>query len=96
MEKLKHTIKKLLTVNTLLRDDYVLLYQSYLAENGISVFDATYAAVKWLQCEGKIKSESSVERVSRLLQEKNPHLRGANWSKRQRKSVEVRKNIKNL
>ena len=85
-------VKQKLVTNSLLRDSNERLYYEYLKESG---YDTSKSVKEFLKDMEKrnIKYLDSIARVSRLLQEENPHLRGKLWKKRKKKSVEIKHEI---
>tara|TARA_R110001606_G_scaffold336338_1_gene484295 strand:+ start:354 stop:659 length:306 start_codon:yes stop_codon:yes gene_type:complete len=76
-----------------LRDSNEKLYYVYLKEIGYDI--DVKSAIDLLQDMNKRKIPylDSISRASRLVQEEYSHLRGKNWNKRKKKSVEVKHEI---
>ncbi len=90
-DKLEWVRNKLIE-NPALRDSNERLYYNYLIESG---YDMTKNVKEFLKdMENRIIPYSdSISRASRLIQEKNIHLRGKLWNKRKVKSREVKEEI---
>jgi hypothetical protein len=77
------------------RDSNELLYYLFLQELGYDVLKPVKEFLKDMN-EGKIPYIDTIGRVSRKIQEENPHLRGLYWGKRQKKEVKIRKEIRKI
>ena len=90
--ELKVWVKKKLISNPKLRDSNERLYYHYLLESGYDMSKDVKSFLKDMESR-KIKYLDSISRASRLVQEKNPNLRGKTWKKRKKKSIEIKAEI---
>jgi|AntDeeMinimDraft_6_1070357.scaffolds.fasta_scaffold21087_2 hypothetical protein len=90
--ELKEWTKQKLISNPKFRDSNEKLYYEYLKEEGYDLSKNVKEFLKDMETR-KIKYLDSISRASRLVQENNPYLRGKNWKKRKKKSIEVKKEI---
>jgi len=87
--ELKDWVKEKLTKYPKLRDSNEKLYYKYLLETGYDTSKNVKEFLKDMETR-EIKYLDSIGRASRLVQEEHPHLRGKNWKKRKKKSVDVK------
>lgn len=89
VSNVKHILTNLPTArdnNNYLWFTYINLYSKIYGEDAI---EQLYNAMEIK----KVPSFETLARFSRQLQEKNPHLRGREWEKRQRKQVKFQSDL---
>ena len=90
--EMKQWVKDELISNPKLRDSNELLYYKYLQKINYDTSKSIKSFLKDMESRN-IKYVDSIARVSRLIQEECPYLRGKNWKKRKVKSIEVKHEI---
>lgn len=89
MEKIKQKVKQLLTEHPTLRDNVDTLIREVLTSEGINVANASIVSALY-------KKAATIDRMSRLIQETQPELRGKKRLERLAKAEEVKEQIKEL
>jgi hypothetical protein len=91
----KEWVKKKLQEYPSLRDNNEKLYFLFLEEHG---YDTTQSIKSFLKDMSyrRIPYLDSVGRVSRLIQEQHPSLRGLLYGKRKGKSLDVKSEVKSI
>jgi hypothetical protein len=96
MKKLKEKkewVKRKLIQSPKLRDSNERLYYEYLKEIGYPIENKTAKGLLQDMSNRCIPYMDSIARMSRMVQEEFPHLRGKTWKKRKKKSIEVKHEI---
>jgi hypothetical protein len=99
-QTLQKRVKKMLMDNPNTRDSnnafMAAIWRDEIMNNpGFDVGDATFAFIGML-AKGELTSWDSATRAKRLLQEQHPELRGKTYAARQRKTKDIKKNIKEI
>ena len=93
---MKDLVRQILTDNPATRDSNIhlasVLYEKYIG--AIELKTAAYLLRAMYKKE--VPTMDSISRCSRILQEKNPDLRGKEWDKRQANGVDVAKGPEQL
>ena len=93
---MKNAIKKILIENPATRDNAIHLASVYYDTLIGDINLRTAAYLLRAMYKGEVPSMDTISRCSRLLQEKNPELRGKNWAKRQGKAEVIRTDVNQL
>ena len=86
---LKESIRNTLNVNVQARDSVPLLYLAVLFEMDPQARVLSAHELLWGMHENRYPSMESVGRLSRMVQEANPSLRGRFWDDRHKLAEEV-------
>ena len=86
---LKESIRNTLNVNVQVRDSVPLLYLAVLFEMDPQARVLSAHELLWGMHEDRYPSMESVGRLSRMVQEANPRLRGRFWDDRHKLAEEV-------
>jgi len=92
-KNVKADLKAILENREPARDNNISLYNIYLTEKMNVPLDAQYIDVMFGIYSGKYPTMDTVSRLSRQIQQQNPHLRGKNWEKRHGQQREVKKDL---
>tara|TARA_R110000744_G_scaffold123547_4_gene228817 strand:+ start:594 stop:944 length:351 start_codon:yes stop_codon:yes gene_type:complete len=99
-DSLQKRVKKMLINNPSTRDSNnalmaALWRDEIMSTPGIDIGDATFSFFGML-ATNKLISWDSATRAKRLLQEQHPELRGQSYAKRQKKTIQVKDEVKEI
>jgi len=86
---IRNNVKKLLEENPMLRDNSIVLTFAYHSEVNKIDRNTPYEKVIEMLHFKQIPTSDCISRLSRMIQQQHPTLRGLNWEKRQQSQKKV-------